>query len=125
RGGDRLVAHHADDVRAAVDDLLADGRGLVERTDAALPVFRLQIVLVLLAAHQGDTQLQAFLPRDLLHDALHPVDAGIPAAGATGADDHGNVELRTPLQHDPEIALGPLTREMGFACAEMRRAGIT
>ena len=32
RGGDRLVAHHADDMGAAVDDLLADRRRRVERT---------------------------------------------------------------------------------------------
>ena len=65
------------DMGAAIDDLLTDGRSRIERTDAALSVLGLQIFLVLFAAHQGDAQLQAFLPGNLLDDAPHPVDARV------------------------------------------------
>ena len=121
---DRLVSHHADDMGALVDDLLADRRRRIERRNAALSIAALEIVLILLAAHQRHLELEAIFLRDLQSDVAHPGNASIAAAEAARADDNRDIELRPAAQHEAQVALGALMREVRFATAEMRGAGI-
>ena len=122
--GDRLVAHHADDVRRAVDDLLADRRRRVERGDAPFAQAAFEVFLVLLAAHQRHAEFQFFLAGDLQRDVAHPVHAVIAAGEAAGAHDQRHAELVAAFHHQAQVALGAGAGEMRLAGAEMGGSGI-
>ena len=124
RADERLGAHHADDVRAALDHRLVEVRRRVERLDAVFTEAALEVFLVLLGVYQREVEREAFLGCDLLDEGARAGELGIGAGGAGGADQQRDAEPAGALQHQPQVALDGLAGEHGLAGSEIGGAGI-
>jgi hypothetical protein len=102
---ERLYPRHAHDVRAAVDHVLVEDRGIGERPDPALAQLLLEIILLLLAVDGREPEGQLLLAGDLARDARQPLEVGIAAGSTRGADDRRYLCGARRKQYQPQVPL--------------------
>ena len=58
---------------------------------------------------------------DLLHDLLGPLQVGVAARPAAGADEHGDVAVHRRLEHKGEVAFGGVPAHESLAHTQVIR----
>ena len=120
----RLDAHHADDVRAAVDHCVVEFRRRMQRLDASFGETFFQIGCVLLGVDQRDFETQFFCRCNFLQYVVAPGEVNVAAGGTDGAHQQRNLQAPRAEQHQAQIAFHRSVRKRRLAIAEMARARI-
>ena len=120
----RLRAHHADDVRAAINHRVVEFRRRLQRFDTTLVQTLVQIGLVLLGVNQRELKRQIFCGGDFLENFITPGEVRISACSARRADNQRHLEATCPHQHQAQIAPYGFARECGLTATQMAGARI-
>ncbi len=120
----RFGAHHADDMRAAVDHRVVELGRRVQRFDAAFGKAFFEISRFLFGVDERDLEAELFGRRDFPEDVVAPREVNIAAGRAGGAHQQGNLQAPRAEQHQSQVAFYGIARKCRVAAAQMAGTGV-